>query len=103
MARERCFVGVEFFRIFAAFAVICIHFPPFAETTWIPYHKILYCAISHFCRFAVPFFFLVSGFFYGKNLEKSQQPAFLVGKRIKRFMFLFVAGSIIYILLPEIG
>jgi len=101
MAKKNYLPGVEIFRILAAFAVICIHIPPFAKTVGIPHHMIWFYGISHLCRFAVPYFFLAAGYFYGKNLEETNLPGPLLHKRLKRLFFLFIAWSLIYAILPD--
>lgn len=81
--------SLDTFRLFAAFAVIILHvrygsLPPVAEEN-----------IRLLGRFAVPFFFLVSGYFFYQNFLKSGDRYFT--KSIQRLLGIFIIACIVYI------
>lgn len=56
--------GLDIFRVFAAFLIVAIHTGPFSGISQTAEQYVTYGV----CRIAVPFFFLVTGFFVlGKN------------------------------------
>jgi len=82
--------SIDAVRTAAIFAVICIHIKPFDSVLLI-----------QVCRFAVPYFFIASGFFFGKQLEKGTPPATLFLRYFNRLGLVFVAWSLIYVLAPS--
>jgi len=71
LEKERL-VAVDVCRVLAAFAVICIHTEPFAPNRVAsdsPLLNFLHEVISLVCRFAVPFFFCTSGYFWGRKIR----------------------------------
>lgn len=55
--------SIDFIKFFAILFVVAIHSNPFAYNTSVDN------IINIFARFAVPFFFIVSGYFLGKKLQ----------------------------------
>ena len=55
--------SIDFIKFFAILFVVAIHSSPFAYNTSVDN------IINIFARFAVPFFFMVSGYFLGKKLQ----------------------------------
>ena len=97
--------SVEVFRLLSVFAVITIHAETFgtfsfdatAKSYYVNY-EYLYIIINQLARFAVPFFFVISGYFWG---VKIRQDASLIGisiKMSKRILLTFIAWSLIYTL-----
>lgn len=82
--------SIDAARTAAIFAVICIHTKPFDSALLI-----------QACRFAVPFFFIASGFFFGKQLEKGTPPATLFLRYFNRLGLVFLVWSLIYVLTPS--
>ncbi|MBY0472081.1 acyltransferase [bacterium] len=91
--------GVEFFRVVAAFAVVCIHSAPFVNYP----SDTLYPLTNHLTRFAVPFFFTLSGYFFGVTLKKGKSVEALFWKYFKRLVLLFLVWSVFYFLIPHAG
>ena len=95
------FKGIEIFRVFAILAVIVIHTSLFSNINgkflfW-KYNTIANF-IKEFCLFAVPYFFVVSGFLYGlktSNLSSDILDIYTI-KRLKKLLFLFLGWSFIY-------
>jgi surface polysaccharide O-acyltransferase-like enzyme len=90
--------SVDFVRAVAILAVITIHTSPFL------YAKdsegvelILWIAINQACRFAVPCFFVLSGYFFAKKLNSTNHSSYLVtAKSLSHIGFIFLFWSLIY-------
>jgi surface polysaccharide O-acyltransferase-like enzyme len=87
--------SIESVRFIAAFAVICIHY-------FYPKDKDLCLVVNQWARFAVPFFFIVSGFFLAEKLKKGDLPI-VYWKYFKKTFFLYVAWQLIYFINPPLG
>ncbi len=102
--KESRIPSIESFRVLAIFAVVVIHVCPFyAMGEKDARYKILAYMILSLCRFAVPFFFLVGGYFLGKSLQKGSSPAELLLRNLKRLGLLFLAWSFLYAFLPPVA
>lgn len=90
--------SVDTLRIVAIISVIAIHTAPFKG---ILYHNTNYeylgLAINQFSRFAVPFFFVVSGYFWGIKVRDGNSPIAVSYKMGKRIGLLFLFWSLIYV------
>ncbi len=89
--------GIETFRVFAILAVICLHTEPFHR---IPQYQGCFEFINYFCRFAVPFYFLTSGFFWGKKLQTGAPVWNLFFNSGKQLLLLWGIWSLFYGLAP---
>ena len=78
--------SIETFRIISVFAVVCIHAFPFR---WVQGQEIAFYIINNACRFAVPFFFIVSGFFFGMKLNENIPVQSLLYRYLKRLLIIF--------------
>lgn len=87
--------SIESLRFIAALAVICIHF-------FYPKNKELTLWINQWARFAVPFFFMVSGYFLAQKLQKNDKPS-VYFKYIKKVLILYIVWQVIYFMNPPIG
>ncbi len=85
--------SIESLRFIAAFAVICIHY-------FYAKDKQLTLVVNQWARFAVPFFFVVSGYFLAEKLKKNDRPK-VYFQFIKKLLILYVAWQIIYFLNPS--
>lgn len=95
LAEKQEFYAVDFFRLVAAFMVIAIHYPPFENVGYAlsgGFSNIL-------CRIAVPFFFLLSGYFLGERIKNSAKTISYV-KKLIRFYLIY---SVIYLPLSFYG
>ena len=90
--------SVDLFRVIAIISIIAIHTKPFVDpSTTFGEQLDLAVFINQVTRFAVPFFFLVSGYFWAKKCEQEQR---IVGPTLRmagRILVIFVVWSIIYI------
>lgn len=92
--------SVDICRLIAIFAVIIIHTQPFA-----PLHPDLYgrfgetgWVINQAARFAVPFFFIISGYFWSLRQRTSTQPLADTLAMARRIAIIFLAWTAIYLL-----
>lgn len=91
--------GVDFFRVIAILAVISIHTSPFSseQPDQADFSRFLYLAINYITRFAVPFFFVISGYFWGLKCRKSGQPLREARQMVGRIGGILLAWSLIYL------
>lgn len=98
--------AVDGMRVFAAFAVICLHTDPFyAErledpTTWTA--PLAWC-INLLALFAVPYFFIVSGYFFGQRLlaPDGSFKTSALSKIIRRILPMYLGWCLFYALMPR--
>ena len=80
---------IDLMRFVAAILVICIHTRPFEQISW----SIDYILVDIIARIAVPFFFITSGFFYYKKIQKSGTN----NNYILRLIKLYLIATVIYL------
>jgi surface polysaccharide O-acyltransferase-like enzyme len=85
-------------KALAIFAVICIHTMPFRDRL-----PALGFAINDIARFAVPYFFVVSGYFFGRSYHAGTAIEPLCSRTVSRLLTLFVVGSALYLLEPSLA
>jgi surface polysaccharide O-acyltransferase-like enzyme len=92
-------VSVDTVRCIAIMAVISIHTAPFAyiESGGELYFY-LSVAINQVARFAVPFFFVISGYFWGVKLSNSPDQVRTTQELLKRVLIILVGWSLIFLL-----
>lgn len=88
--------GVDLFRVLAVFAVICIHSRPFDGI-----NTPLAVFVNQSARFAVPFFFVTSGFFFGRKLRDGHPVGALFLQYSRRLLTAFGVWSLVYLLYPR--
>ncbi len=99
--------SIDFFKAIAVFCVICIHTKPF-ENYQSMYLNGAYIqfVIDSLARFAVPYFFAVSGYLIGEKLKTSQKKQFnqytfnyllKVVKIYFSWVFVFIAYDLIMV------
>ncbi len=95
---ERRIKSIDLFRVISITAVIVIHTTPFNASGTLQDRLDLATILNQLARFAVPFFFILSGFLWGRKVDAGEE---LVGTTLtmaKRVLFLFIAWSFIYLL-----
>lgn len=99
--RSKNYNAVDIAKFIAAFLVMTVHCSPFASYN----SEFNLFIISTFSRFAVPFFFACSGFFFFKKLKwqdgkivNCKENRSVLFKYIKRVTALYVLWSAIYLI-----
>lgn len=99
--------SIDYFRAIAIFSVILIHTEPFKGFfpillngfTHYRAEGLIEFAVNQFDRFAVPFFYVMSGYFYG---SKSASPDGMKGRQasyLKRILIIWIFWSVTYLFL----
>lgn len=94
--------SIDIMRVLAVFGVVALHTQPFRGPQYFgtPYMFLSYF-IDQFFRFAVPFFFVASGYFFGKKLQSHISVNVLFFRYFKRLFTIFVLWSIVYAVIPQ--
>lgn len=92
--------SIDSFRVIAIFFVVVHHANPFEYSYQFYGHSIFKFLedMVQSVRFSVPFFFMTSGFLFGKKAGSSGVVSVLARKHIGRLSLLFVAWSLFYLL-----
>ena len=91
--------SIDTLRFLAIWGVLVIHAPYFFGssdkdiTGWV---KILFWLSNKASFFSVPFFFIVSGYFFGKAYLKEKNITRVYLKHIQRLLIIFIGWSFIY-------
>lgn len=89
-------LGIDLFKAISIFAVILIHVHPFSDfdaaTRTTPE-----IVVNQLSRFGVPFFFMITGYYFAHKLSNTQTPFLLLKQRIQHFLKLFTVWSLIYL------
>ncbi|MDR3629800.1 MAG: acyltransferase [Desulfocapsaceae bacterium] len=97
--------SVDVFKLLAIIAVIAIHTEPFhgllpeSPADW----KYPGMVINQLARFAVPFFFVISGYFWGRRVRIRGSVRAISAPMARRIALIFVCWSVIYMLPYNIG
>lgn len=91
---------IDIIKAFAIFAVVCLHTNPFLKVDIMGLNgKYLTFIIDTLSRFAVPYFFIVSGFLFSKNLaKKGNEYVINYIKKIAKLYFSWTFFYFIYFL-----
>jgi surface polysaccharide O-acyltransferase-like enzyme len=99
----RTFHSVDALRLFAVLAVICLHSEPFVQSQGFdptPLQDALGFLVNVCCLFAVPFFFLASGFFFALSWARSGGDRGALVRTANRFLWrvlwLFLLWGLLY-------
>lgn len=91
--------SVDVMRVVAIVAVIVIHTVPFADQPALVGNSLdAATAANQVARFAVPFFFVMSGYFWAHKIEADRGVYAPTVKMAKRIFALLIAWSFIYLL-----
>ncbi len=93
-------LSIDAIRVLAIIAVIAIHTYPFGSGVVSENNTSMYVAIfiNQLARFAVPFFFIISGYFWGIKIRKTANPWTISFPMIQRLLLIFICWSIIYLI-----
>lgn len=81
--------SIDIFRYFCALLIVIIHVHPFLDFG----EKANAVSIDYFTRIGVPFFFVVSGYFYSKGLHAGKK---LYGGYVKKLFLIYTFWSVFY-------
>jgi surface polysaccharide O-acyltransferase-like enzyme len=94
--------SIDTVKVAAILGVICLHTGPFGDAQYTgSFLRAFAFIINQTARFAVPFFFLVSGFFFGRSLRLGAQPRELFLRYLRRLIVVFLVWSLIYAVAPR--
>jgi surface polysaccharide O-acyltransferase-like enzyme len=94
-AGRRRLAGIDALKAFAIAAVILIHIPRSPVTDTVPWQLLVEC-----CRFAVPCFFLISGFLFMRTWKANPAGPYLILKYVRRLGLAFLIWSFFYAVVP---
>jgi PAS domain S-box-containing protein len=101
LAPKARIAGVETMRVPADFAVVALHTSAVLSLAgWGREVGIWVSIVEQLFRFAVPFFFIAAGYFFGNSLQAGVTPGGSLLKYTRRLGLLFLAWSLIYALVP---
>lgn len=90
MEQKKEYAAVDIFKMICAILVMLIHTKPFEDIFWVD------AAVGMITRFAVPFFFTVSGYFLFKKVSQNPEKKWsIVGKYILRLLRFYIIWFII--------
>lgn len=89
--------SVDVFRLLAILAVIGIHAAPVRVDGAGEMASYFHVGINQLSRFAVPFFFVISGYFWGAKIRGGADVVATSLKTARRIGVIFVAWSLIYL------
>lgn len=87
--------GVDLFRILGTIAVICIHLPPVGMQS-----PDYWSWVNQAARFGVPFFFVVSGYFFAGSWLRGGDSFRLLWKSGRRIGIVFMVWALFYAVVP---
>ncbi|SDU34542.1 Surface polysaccharide O-acyltransferase, integral membrane enzyme [Pseudomonas pohangensis] len=88
--------GIDRLRTVAIFSIITLHCFPFFHAN-IPYAELISSAINQAARFAVPCFFVLSGYLYSRVLN-TPNPVVGMARFCAKLLALYFLYSVIYLL-----
>jgi surface polysaccharide O-acyltransferase-like enzyme len=98
-------LAIDTARFLAIFAVICVHTRPFGSDHlpgYSPHWHLLYSVISIGSRSAVPFFFCISGYFWGRRVRSGTSAKAISVKMLERLTAVFLLWIAVYFLLNNL-
>ena len=99
MSRAQRIQSVDIFKLLAIIAVIAIHTTPFEIDLQDSnnFYSYLFVIINQLARFAVPFFFVVSGYFWGAAIRIDNEVIPHSIKLVKKIATIFLFWCVIYL------
>lgn len=94
MAHRKNFAGIDYFRLAAAFMVIAIHTAPLSSWNETADFMVTYCL----ARIAVPFFFMVTGYFvFAPYLNSGFRKKSTLFRFLRKNTALYLGASLLYL------
>ena len=99
LSRAQRIQSVDIFKLLAIIAVIAIHTTPFEIDLQDSnnFYSYLFVIINQLARFAVPFFFVVSGYFWGAAIRIDNEVIPHSIKLVKKIATIFLFWCVIYL------
>jgi len=94
--------SVDVFRLIAIIAVIMVHTSPFEARFDGTTSGYIFGLFRPLIQFAVPFFFVISGFFWGVKVNRGTPIVQSFLKTANRLVLIFIVWSFVYILPSEL-
>jgi surface polysaccharide O-acyltransferase-like enzyme len=88
--------SINSLKIIAVFAVVVAH--TFKTDG---HYLLLQGIVNQLCRFSVPFFFILSGYFFAKRLKVGENPYALLSRYAKRIGRIYLIWALIYFIFPS--
>ncbi|MGC1308475.1 MAG: acyltransferase [Phormidesmis sp.] len=99
-AKQSRIASIELFRIAAIIAVVIMHSQPFGfASPPNPKHS-LSTLIDLACRFSVPFFFIVSGYFFTERIQAGKPVMATFWRSAQRLLSVYAVWCLFYVLVP---
>lgn len=96
--------GVDSFRTLAILAVVCIHTGPFLKDGVIPASLANPgLIVNQLSRFAVPYFFVIAGYFWGRKIRAGASIAATSIATMRRIGGVFLFWCAVYLLPLDLG
>ena len=95
--KDKNYNGIDVAKFICSLLVVAIHVDPFGATENSILVYLNFGIQQYFARFAVPFFFIASGFFLYKKVSKEKKDAEYSKKYIIRLLKLYFLWTIIYL------
>ena len=93
-------LAVDTLRLIAVFGVVCLHAQPFISDRLVGHAHawlLLGRAISYAARFAVPFFFCASGYFWGRKIRGGANIHAVSLAMVRRLAVIYLVWSAFYL------
>jgi surface polysaccharide O-acyltransferase-like enzyme len=91
--------AIDYIKFYAIFAVLLIHAGPFEETSLLGIDGYyIDFAIDTLSRFSVPFFFISSGYLFGKKITSNRDMSIYFSKYTSKLVKIFVCWFTFYFL-----
>jgi surface polysaccharide O-acyltransferase-like enzyme len=87
--------AIDYFRTIAVFCVVVIHTQPFAEMG--DRGHLVYLFLDTISRFAVPFFFMTSGYMFVMKIMKTEHPRSYYYKYLFRLARMYILWQLIFL------
>lgn len=92
--KSKQYGAIDIARYISALLVVCIHVYPFADIS----ETFNLFFIQTICRLAVPFFFVVSGYFFFRKWQEDEEANYLHFRRYEwRILKIYLIWTIIYL------
>jgi surface polysaccharide O-acyltransferase-like enzyme len=91
--------SIDFIKFFATVFVVCIHVNPSHDDFFLGNQEnVLDVIVDTFARFAVPFFFIVSGYLFMNKIQKHPKPSAYLKKYTWNISKLYACWFVFYLL-----